>query len=483
MWSEFLGTIPERHRAALAAALEGTPPVSVRMNPFKITVPPLGRQVPWCRWGRYLGERPLFALDPLWHAGAYYVQEASSMFVGWMVEQITGEGGSGIEGSGSQGGSREGLRMLDMCAAPGGKATLLAIVAGLEGLVVANEPIRARAQTLSDNVARWGLGNVVVTSNDPSHFGATAGFFDVVLVDAPCSGEGMFRRHPEARGQWSPAAVELCARRQRRILADAWASVAPGGHLVYSTCTFNRHENEENVEWLAAEYGAEIVDLGLPTVAGELSDAGCSSDSNGGFAGIDHSDVGYRFWPHKVLGEGFFAAAVRKPDGRKSAPKQRHAPLVDAPREVVKELGQWVSQPGQMRFAQAGDNFYGYYNAAYADVKRLAGALAVLYSGVRMGSIFKGKLRPEHPLALFHDVAEGDSAGGVVVGGDLPFSRAALPEAELLTYLRKGEMAAEGLAEGWNLITAPGGHPVGWAKRIGTRVNNLYPKEQRILTL
>ncbi len=256
-----------------------------------------------------------------------------------------------------------GLRVLDLCAAPGGKTTLLSTLAGLDGLVVANEPIRSRAQALSDNVARWGLGNVAVTCNDPSHFGSLEGWFDVVLVDAPCSGEGMFRRHPEARAEWSEANVDLCAKRQRRILADIWGALKPGGYLIYSTCTFNRAENEDNVEWLLREYGGEQVDIDVPQ-------------------GVERTDYGYRFWPHRVAGEGFFAAAVRKDDGCvKQRPKPRREMLEDAPRDVSRELARWVEQPEFMRFAQAGDNFYGFYDARYHDVRTVAGVLSVIYSG------------------------------------------------------------------------------------------------------
>jgi NOL1/NOP2/fmu family ribosome biogenesis protein len=350
-------------------------------------------------------------------------------------------------------GDLQGLRVLDLCAAPGGKTTLLSTLAGLDGLVVANEPIRARAQTLADNVERWGLGNVVVTNNDPSHFKGFRDWFDVVLVDAPCSGEGMFRRHPEARGQWSEGNVELCARRQRRIVADAWGALKPEGVLIYSTCTFNRAENEQNAAWIADELGGEAVAIDVPQ-------------------GVEPSGGGYRFWPHRVAGEGFFAAAVRKHGARarRQSPKPRREPLADAPREAVRELSRWVAQPEFMRFAQAGDNFYGYYAAAMADVRTLAATLSVVGSGVRMGQIFKGTLRPEHPLALFHDLNR-DAAPCA----DVP------PEAAL-TYLRKGDPDAGLFAEGMNLVTCDG-LPIGWLKRIGGRVNNMYPKELRIINL
>ncbi len=359
------------------------------------------------------------------------------MFVGHILEHLPGI-------------DKTHARILDLCAAPGGKTTLLSTLVGLDGLVVANEPIRARAQTLADNVARWGLGNVAVTCNDPSHFTSLAGWFDVILVDAPCSGEGMFRRHPEARAEWSEANVELCARRQRRILADVWDALRPGGYLIYSTCTFNRAENEDNVEWLLREYNGEQVDVEVPD-------------------GVERTDFGYRFWPHRIDGEGFFAAAIRKDDGKIKSQRSRprREALDDAPRDVVRELGRWVEQPEYMRFAQAGDNFYGFYNARFHDVCTLAGVMSVIYSGVRMGQLFKGQLKPEHPLALFHG---------------LRTEAVELPLEQALRYLQKGDISAELLVEGMNLV-ACGGYPIGWAKRIGRRVNNLYPSGMRIRTM
>ncbi len=202
----------------LLDALQGTPPVSVRWNPYKTQSPAQGTPVAWCRYGRYLPLRPSFTTDPLFHAGAYYVQEASSMFVEHLLRSAA---------------EPDGARILDLCAAPGGKATLYATLAGGEGIVVANEVIRNRALTLADNIRKWGIGNTVVTNNDPAHFAGLSEWFDIVAVDAPCSGEGMFRKHPEAREEWSEANVQLCAGRQRRILSDAWEALRPGGLLIY----------------------------------------------------------------------------------------------------------------------------------------------------------------------------------------------------------------------------------------------------------
>ena len=192
--------------AAFLQAMNDTPPVSVRWNPYKTAGAPDGTPVPWNRYGRYLTERPSFTTDPLFHAGAYYVQEASSMFVEHLVRSAA---------------EPEGARILDLCAAPGGKATLYATLAGAEGIVVANEVVRNRALTLADNARKWGIGNMVVTNDDTVRLAGLTEWFDIVAVDAPCSGEGMFRKNPDAMAEWSPSAPQLCAARQRQILADA----------------------------------------------------------------------------------------------------------------------------------------------------------------------------------------------------------------------------------------------------------------------
>ena len=266
----------------LLAALSAEPEVSVRVNPFKLSLNALrehfgalaGDPVLWAAdEAFYLTERPSFTLDPLFHAGAYYVQEASSMYVGKLFERA-----KAILG-------KEAMRVLDLCAAPGGKTTQLLSHLDDSSLLVANEVVPSRATILAENVARWGRSNVAVTQSDPAAFGALRGFFDIAVVDAPCSGEGMFRKDERAVAEWSPANVGLCAARQRRILADFWPSLRPGGFLIYSTCTFNRQEDEDNVDWICRELGAERLDM-------------------------------RHFYPGEDRGEGFFAALLRKEEGR-----------------------------------------------------------------------------------------------------------------------------------------------------------------------
>ncbi len=439
--------LDSKEREALLTALNEEPPVSIRFNPYKMASKPEGHGVPWNRYGFYLSERPLFTLDPLLHAGVYYVQEASSMFVEYLYRETIGD--------------RQGVRLLDLCAAPGGKTTLYSTLAGAEGIVVANEVIRNRATILADNVRRWGIGNVAVTSNDTSRFAALGNLFDVVAVDAPCSGEGMFRKNPTARREWSPENVSLCAARQKRILSDAWEALKPGGILIYSTCTFNRAEDEEQIAWLAANFDCEPADITPPPAEWGIE--------TGETEGIRT----FRFWPHRVHGEGFFATAIRKAEGkhRSKLPKTAREPIAELPKNEVRILGRWVGQPDYMHFAGIGDLRYGFYEAGYDFVKTLAGPLNMLYSGVCMGKLFGGTLRPDHALALFHDLSRE------------PVHEAEVTEENALDYLRKQELHdLSPLTEGLNLLSYQG-VPLGWAKRIGARINSLLPNGMRIVNV
>lgn len=437
--------LPHEEASALIAALDTESPVSIRFNPFKLSEKPEGRQVPWSRYGYMLESRPSFTLDPLFHGGAYYVQEASSMFIEHLFRSSVEE--------------CDGLKVLDLCAAPGGKTTLLSTLVGLEGLVVANEVVRPRAMALADNVRKWGLGNVVVTNNDPSHFEGLHHYFDVITVDAPCSGEGMFRKNVESRQEWSADNVKLCAQRQRRILGEIWDSLKPGGVLIYSTCTYNRIENEQNIEWLAQEYDCESVDIETPAQWGII---------RGEAAGIST----FRFYPHLVSGEGFFAAILRKGDNklRTRIPKPRRTIFAQPTKGELTEVKRWVNQPQFMEFQSIGTNIYGYYKDMFMAVKTLAESLSVVYSGVMMGQVFGNKLKPEHSLALFHDLSPEAAP------------RTDLALEQMLNFLRREDIDPSVLEQGMNLVCFEG-LPIGWVKRIDQRANNLYPKELRIVTL
>ena len=228
---------------AFAAALATPPPVSIRLNPRKPAVDIVGlTPVPWCAEGFYLPSRPVFTLDPLFQAGAYYVQEASSMLLAEAIRQTVGKRKPYA--------GQAPLKALDLCAAPGGKSTLLASALPPHSVLVCNEVIRSRVPVLRENIDKWGYANVVVSHHDPDDFAPLAGFFDLVMIDAPCSGEGLFRKDPKAMNEWSPEHVMLCAARQGRILAASAPLVAEDGWLIYSTCTYNDAENRQAMQWL-----------------------------------------------------------------------------------------------------------------------------------------------------------------------------------------------------------------------------------------
>ena len=430
----------------LFAALDTEPVVSIRLNPYKPAKIFEGESIGWSQWGRYLAERPQFTLDPLMHGGAYYVQEASSQFVGYLLKDD----------------NLAGKRVLDMCAAPGGKTTIYSTLVGREGLVVANDINRGRTLALADNVQRWGLGNVVVTCNEPSHIGAFEHWFDVVAVDAPCSGEGMFRKMEEARTEWTQSSVDVCVARQKEILAEAWRTLRPGGKLLYGTCTFNDREDEGVVKWLVEEYGEELEAVERI----ELNDEW----------GIVRSDIGafqcFHFYPHIVQGEGFFVAVARKKEGsiRRVVPKSRRKIFAQLQNKDVAEVSRWVDDAKHMAFRLIGDMVYGYNKTVVDDVVNLSETLSVVYSGVAMGQIFKGKLKPEHPLALYVGCSESV----------VPAVEVSLEDA--LEYLRRQDIAASQFEEGINIV-AYGGIAIGFIKRIGARCNNMYPKDLRIIKL
>ena len=415
------------------------PRTFIRRNPLKpYAGVPGGTPVEWCAQGVQLADRLSFTLDPLFHAGAYYVQESSSMFLEQVLERVVfPETGRAV-------------RVLDLCAAPGGKSTHIASLIGDEGLLVANETIRSRAVVLQENIQKWGSGNTVVTGNDPACFGAMGALFDVMVVDAPCSGEGMFRKNDKAAEEWSPGTVRLCRSRQQRIVADAWDALREGGFLIYSTCTFNRQENEENVRWIETELGGEAIMGALPL-----------------YGKVVESDRGYRFHPDRVDGEGFFVSVIRKtaPEGKRiKLNKVRSLPAADE-----RTVSGWFDLARFRLVSRAGTLFA--VPARYAaEIALLCERLQVLTMGCEVGEVLHGKLKPAYALAMFHGIGAAD------------FPKIELPLETVREYLRKGKVDAAPFREGYNLV-AYEGCPVGFVKRIGARVNNLYPKEWRILFL
>lgn len=442
------------HENALVAfsAFEQPASVSVRLNPFKKGAAFSGRDVQWNPCGRILQERPSFTLDPYFHAGAYYVQDSSSMFVGHVFRSLV---------SRMDFPKGRPLRVLDLCAAPGGKTTdLAASLRGMFGddfLLVSNEVMKSRVGILADNVALWGDPNVVVTSDDPKAFAALPGFFDVIVADVPCSGEGMFRKDEQAQQQWSEDNVALCEARQRRIVADVWPSLAKGGLFVYSTCTFNIHENDGNVLWISRELGAE------PLLSG---------DDSFGFKGVIKTDLGYSLVPGFVEGEGQYCSALCKtsedfsydmiPDvpHRKGRP-QRNEKTTVLPADAGRLLNRNV------RFRFRGDVAVAVPENIWTDLTMLETMLHVIASGCAVGTV-KGKdLVPDADLAL-----------------SLMLEESAFPAADVdldtaLAFLHRDAVTLPDMERGFILIRY-GGIPLGFVKNIGNRCNNLHPQSRRI---
>ena len=442
----------------LEEALQQAPPVSVRIQltvdsgELTVTMPHGNCQlstvncqlnkVPWCTDGYYLDERLTFTFDPLFHAGCYYVQEASSMFVEQVLKKYV----------------TEPVTMLDLCAAPGGKSTHARSVLPEGGLLVANEVIRNRSQVLAENLIKWGHPAVVVTNNNPADFEPLGAFFDVILTDVPCSGEGMFRKDPVAVEEWSPENVNICWQRQRRIIADIWGNLKPGGLLIYSTCTYNTKENEENIEWIINEYGAEPLQVDV------LPEWGITGNLQGKNIPV------YHFFPHKTKGEGFFLAALRKPE---DAPVEYYSPgknkkKQDKPVPVPENVMQWLKNPDDYTIEVKGTNVVAFPKSYHEELTALRKTLKVLHAGVTLGEI-KGKdLIPDHSLAM-----------------SAVLNRSAFPMVEIsyeqaIAYLRKEAITLDAATpRGYVLLTYKN-IPLGFVKNIGNRANNLYPNEWRI---
>ena len=432
----------------LFAALDTVSPVAVRLNPTKRGEEGVwsdGETIGWSKNGRKLKERPSFTLDTAFHAGAYYVQEAASQFIDHIISNE----------------ELQGKRVLDMCSAPGGKTTIYSTAVGEDGLVVANEYVRSRANVLADNVRKWGMGNVLVTNNAPEHIAQFEGWFDVVAVDAPCSGEGMFRKEEVAREDWSDEAVKMCVARQLSIVREAWQSLKNGGLFIYSTCTFNDEEDEGVLRTFIEEVG-EVFE---PSQRIEIETEW----------GIVRGEVGafqtFRFFPHKTDSEGLFVAVARKAEPTtQRTPKARKKVMQEVDKAARKELSAWLKESECYTFAMVVDTIYAYRTEQFKAVQALSEGLTAIYSGVAMGQLFKGKLKPDWALSQF----VGLERKAVAV--------AELDEERALDYLRKKDIAVGDMSEGINLLTHKG-RALGFAKRVGARCNNLYPNSLKIMNM
>ena len=437
-------------------ALFDEPAVSIRLNPTKRAVTTAYESVPWATDGYYLPSRPSFTFDPLLHGGCYYVQEASSMFVEQAIKQHL----------------HQAHVALDLCAAPGGKSTLLRSLLPDDCVLVSNEVMRPRAQVLAENITKWGHPHCVVTSNFPAHFTPLEELFDLILVDAPCSGEGMFRKDPVAVSEWSPENVATCWQRQRDILTDIWPTLRPGGLLIYSTCTFNTEEDEENVRWMMHELGAELLPIHTETAWAITPSL---------VADVPHA---YRFLPGRTRGEGFFLAVLRKsgsieageffhdtasrkhkPSAKKTKGRQSSIML---PPWNNKGEAPWIQSPECYTYKTEGDNVIALPADMESLVDTLSARLHLIHYGIPLAT-FKGRdAIPAHALAM--STALNSAA----------FTTCELPYNEALRYLHGETITLPvDLPRGYVVVTYQN-TPLGFVKHLGNRANNLYPNEWRI---
>lgn len=455
----------------LCAALSEEPPVSVRLNERKcrmagvssdaLSLPRADGGVPWCSSAVYLSERPSFTYDPLLHAGLYYVQEAGSMFLEQAIRRyVTAPAVA-----------------LDLCAAPGGKSTHARALLPEGSLLVSNEPIRNRAQVLAENIVKWGHPDCIVTQNYPKDFTRFTSLFDVVIADVPCSGEGMFRKDAGAVEEWSTANVELCRNRQREILADVWPALRPGGLLIYSTCTYNDKENEENIDWIADELGASVLPIPVEDdwqVEGRLPRG--TSEGRAGNRPV------YHFLPGRTRGEGFFLAVLRKDGGEESmsvvcdSPEKREKPRSGkakkgrvAPPTVPNECLSWVCKSDNYAFLATTDGRLSAFPRTYVSVYTLLNEyLTVLHVGIPVAELKGRDWIPSHALALSTERA-GDAFPVVELGHE-----------QAVAYLRRETLTLPPDTPRGYVLLAFRGAALGFAKNVGNRANNLYPAEWRI---
>ena len=421
----------------------GVQVTSVRMNPNKDAAHqlPVSGIVPWSSQGYYLSERPSFILDPLLHAGVYYVQEASGMFLEQALKQSVD--------------LSQPIRVLDLCAAPGGKSTLLQSLISTESLLVSNDVIKSRAGILEENLTKWGAPNVIITNNDPEDFARLENFFDVIVVDAPCSGSGLFRRDPEAIAEWSEQHVQLCCQRQHRILVDVYPALKQGGLLIYSTCSYSKEENEDVLDWICDAF--EVMPLPL-NIDPSWNIVPVQSDK--------HKAPGYRFFPNKVQGEGFFIACMRKEDGTTASLRPPKKSLLQKlSKNETTVVGPWL-QPGLQLWKQA-DRILAFPASLDAALLAIIEKLYVRSAGISMGKIAGNDLVPDHALAV-STILSNETVS------------VSLNKPAALQYLRKEEVSVESDHKGWALVKY-GGAGLGWVKLLQNRVNNYYPSAWRIL--
>lgn len=436
-FSEKMQQLLQSDYNSFVESLDAPLPTSVRINPLKTEMQPNLSPVLWSSRGYYLSERIPFTFDPLFHAGTYYVQEASSMFIEQLLKAYVDKP----------------VRLLDLCAAPGGKTTLALSALPQGSFVVANEYVPQRAQILAENIIKWGSSNTIVTNNTPADYGKLRHTFDVIIVDAPCSGEGMFRKDEEALAQWSTDNVALCVERQKSILSDVWSALKPGGVIIYSTCTYNTEENEDIAQFIIEEFGAEP----LPQI---------SLNSDWGVTAALKGEVPfYRFMPHKTKGEGFAVTALRKPQEdyrpiKAGKTKLKTLPLPNTLKTLLKDSSKFEYTIFKEKLIAVSQDC--------KEMMQIMEKFNILHSGVEVAVTDKGKdYIPHH--ALSQSVELNIEQCQKI---DVDYKGA-------ISYLRREAVALAEQQRGIALVTY-NGYPLGWVKCVGNRANNLYPQEWRI---
>jgi|LakMenE01Jun11ns_1017448.scaffolds.fasta_scaffold9952442_6 16S rRNA C967 or C1407 C5-methylase (RsmB/RsmF family)/NOL1/NOP2/fmu family ribosome biogenesis protein len=433
-------------KEAFIEAHHQTPVVSIRINQSKtleqsvvLDDDNLLVKVPWCDEAYVLKDRPSFTLDPLFHAGAYYVQEASSMFLQYVAKELFQEG--------------HGYKALDLCAAPGGKSTLMA---GMHqfGMVISNEIIQSRVAVLQENIIKWGQMKVLVSNNDPADFKNLPGYFDFVMVDAPCSGSGLFRKDDKAMNEWNPELVDFCAARQKRILLSAIETVAVGGYLFYSTCSFSEEENEDNLDFL--------IDTGLFESVDLLIDPSWNIISS---SSKKHGARGYRFYPDKILGEGFFCSVLKKVSS--SSNNRVVYPQSVKTLPLYAQLKDWVNDAETLHYFQKADDIFAFDSEFLPDLNLISTVLKLRKSGLRLGEIIREEFVPNHELAM-----------STLQSNQIPSIQLDLKTS--LQYLRRETIETTVAQKGWSLVQYKG-ISLGWIKQVQGKAKNHYPLNWRIL--
>lgn len=424
--------------ASFSQSLDNPSPISIRLHPKKQTNKfDSYDPVPWNSYGRYLENRPSFTHDPLFQAGAYYVQEASSMSLRIALESLELE---------------RNIKALDLCAAPGGKTTLISDFINSRNndadFLIANEVIKPRANILSQNVTKWGYSNTLVCSHDPKYLADNLeNYFDVIVADCPCSGEGLFRKDINARSEWSEDNVDLCDLRQKRILSEAMRLLKPGGYIIYSTCTYNNKENINQVHEILKSFNSESLE-----VKG-LSDHDITEVK-------EKEAIGYQFYPHKQHGEGFFISVIRKNGGMPM--KSRKTKKQKVPKNIPLDF-----IPKKMIVVEGKDEqLHAVHIAHIHEFTYLSKILWLKNYGLHIGKLIKHNIIPSHDLSLSCEV-------------ESPFPSIEVDKEIAVQFMMKKDINIEG-AIGWNRISYEG-LGLGWIKKLPKRINNYYPKNLRIL--